>query len=144
MKVGAFTEPGFYRVSNVARSGNLLIAIGETTDSKDHLLVLDITNRIAPRRVAKIDLTTGGAQDIAILGDRAIILDAGRGKLLFFDAGRPEQTSQIGELSLSSPFQLTAEGTTAAVLIFSTRAVALYDIGSCLALTPRKRAVGRR
>jgi len=142
-KVGTFTEPGTNRISNLALRGNLLIAIGETSDFKDHLLVLDVANRIAPRRLAKIDLATGGAQDIEVAGDRAIILDASRGRLLFFDIAKPEQTSLIGELAINTPTQFAADGTTAAVLTFSPSSVALYEIGTCLSSPQRKRAVRR-
>ena len=147
-KVGTFTEPGTNRISNVAVRGNLLIAIGETDDFKDHLLVLDITNRTAPRRLAKIDLATGGAQDIAIVDDRAIILDSGalfapNGRLLFFDISKPEQITQVAAFTLTSPRQMTAEGSSAVVLSFSTKSVGIYDIGTCLSSPARRRAVGR-
>ncbi|HVT43224.1 MAG TPA: hypothetical protein VMT00_02430 [Thermoanaerobaculia bacterium] len=144
VKVGTFTEAGINRISNVALRGDALIAIGETADFNDHLLIVDVTNRVAPRRLATIDLASGGAQDIAVTGHRAIILDASRGRLLFFDVSKPEQTKSVGEFAINSPFQFAAEATTAAVLQFSTTSLGLFDIANCLASTPRRRAVARR
>ena len=139
-----FTDPTIGNYPRVVAHGTTLLAIGGGASSGwgTSLLAFDVADPRAPRLLSKIDVGGTGAQDLEVLGNRAIVLDAKGGKLLFYDITAPRNIKLVGTLPVpNGPYQFTAAAQTAAVLMWSTRSVGLWDIAPCMATPGRRRAV---